>query len=344
MHLCMVCKTWGNTCGIAEHTRELVQALSQHQVTADVVTHLNRRPAGYAAVHLQHEYSLHSFDEVHAMARQAAAARVPLLVTLHSVSPDAWVKPHHQRLAAHAHLIVQTVEAYNHLIADGVPAHRLTLIPQGCPQYPGTLPPRAQIRRAHGLPADRFIVGYFGFLGRHKGLDSLCRAVLSLPWATGLLRTPQHFLAGAMSPAELYQTLGVQAVPTEPTVWQNLLFYHQPLPTAEILEWMHATDINVLPYDDGPVYASSASARLLLATGRPLMTTRTTWFSDLAAVAVQIPATDRAEGIRQELERLHANPDRMDDLTRRARQFAHWHAWPQIATHYAALYTAVRGS
>ena len=86
-----------------------------------------------------------------------------------------------------------------------------------------------------------------------------------------------------------------------------------------------------------PRTAVSGAVRVGLASGVPVLTTPTTWFSDLGDVTVQ--TDDLAAGIARLLD----DQDLRDELTAAARQHCHDNSWARTAERHRDLYASVRG-
>lgn len=100
--------------------------------------------------------------------------RRPALATIHTLSlptQELCVS----RLAG-THLLVVCQETYMQALAAGVPAERITLIPNGVdtqlftPSSSG-----ADFRRGHGIPDDAPLVGFVARISREKGPDKFVR-------------------------------------------------------------------------------------------------------------------------------------------------------------------------
>lgn len=73
------------------------------------------------------------------------------------------------------HFICVSEAVQQALVTSGIPARKVSVARMGLPEPP-TLPNRAELREALGLPSDAFLVGFFGRLVKEKGVDVLLEA------------------------------------------------------------------------------------------------------------------------------------------------------------------------
>jgi glycosyltransferase involved in cell wall biosynthesis len=95
-------------------------------------------------------------------------------------------------------------------------------------------------------------------------------------------------------------------------------------------------DVLVFPYAQPRFAAVSGAVRVGLASGVPVLTTPTTWFSDLRAATLQ--TDDLAGGIARLLD----DAALRDELTAAARQHCAEHSWARAARRHVELYESLR--
>jgi glycosyltransferase involved in cell wall biosynthesis len=294
----------GTRCGVASYAAELVAALDG--IACPVAHAAEPDPDGRGVVHLQHEHSLIAPDRVADAARRARERDVPLVVTEHTVrpEPDAW-EGDVAALVAHSAEIAA-------LLRDRLPRQRVELIPHGCPTW---FPPR-KARRGR-------VVGTFGFLEPHKGLDRLVDAAAALG-------DVELLLIGSTRAAWAEEWFDGLDLPV--TVRRVAEF----LDEDEIARRLAAeADVLVFPYAQPRFTAVSGAVRVGLASGVPVLTTPTTWFSDLRHTTLQ--TDDLAGGIARLLD----DTALRDELSAAARQHCHDHSWSRVAGRHAELYATL---
>jgi len=292
----------GTRCGVAQYAGTLVTAL-----------HRTGRPVAHAAepdlagvLHLQHEHSLVAPEHVADVARRSREAGVPFVVTEHTVRDqvDGWE-------GGTAALVAHSAEGVT-LLRERWPEQRVELIPHGCPTW---FPPR-KVRRGR-------VVATFGFLEPHKGLAALLEAAAAVGEVELLLigstraAWADEWLAGLDLPVPVRR---VARFLDEPEIARRL--------AAE-------ADVLVFPYAQPRFAAVSGAVRVGLASGVPVLTTPTTWFSDLREATLQ--TDDLAGGIARLLE----DTALRDELSTAAREHCHDHSWERVAQRHAELYRSL---
>ena len=294
----------GTRCGVAQYAAELVAAL---RGIGSPVTHAAEPDPGAAVLHLQHEHSLVAPERVAEVARDARERGAALVVTEHTVRPQAddW-EDDVTALVAHS---AESAE----LLRGRLPGQRIELIPHGCPTW---FPPR-KARRGR-------VVATFGFLEPHKGLTALVDA------------------AAALGDVELLLIGSTRAA------WADEWFagLDLPVPVRRVAEFLDEdeiarrlaaeADVLVFPYAQPRFTAVSGAVRVGLASGVPVLTTPTTWFSDLRGVTLQ--TDDLAAGIARLLD----DTALRDELSAAAREHCDAHSWPRTARRHADLYASLR--
>lgn len=167
------------------------------------------------------------------------AGRQRCVVTVHH--PTSWdqTSPRKRWMTSLAARLADAVVAVSRATASvleqaGVPANRITVIPNGLP-VPQSRPSQAAARAKLGLPASAFVVAALGRLVEHKGIQDLISAVARLdpiddvmvavagdgPYRSTLeqqastqLPGRATFLGRIPDPADLYAACDVFALPS----------------------------------------------------------------------------------------------------------------------------------
>ena len=186
---------------------------------------------------------------------------------------------------------------------------------------------RCAARAALGLNREDFIVGYFGFRQRSKGVGVLA----------GALRRPE--LAG---PQTLLALIGAAEPPTnerraEPAVATHTfdgvrLVDTGVLPPDLISRWLVACDSIALPFLDG-LSARRGSFMNAVAHGIPVITTYppVEGTVDVKADEVGFVAPHDEGGLAEALAGIRDNPRHRQRLTEGAQAIAARHTWSEIA-------------
>lgn len=301
----------GTRCGVAQYAAELVAAL---RGIGCPVAHAPGPDAGAAVLHLQHEHSLVTPGRVAEVARDTRDRGAALVVTEHTVrrdvpaTTDAW----EDDVAA---LVAHSAEAAA-LLRERRPRRRVELIPHGCPTW---FPPR-RARRGR-------VVATFGFLEPHKGLEALVDAAAALG---GRDAVEELLLIGSTRAAWADEWFAGLDLPVPVRRVDGFL------PEDEIARRLAAeADVLVFPYVQPRFAAVSGAVRVGLASGVPVLTSPTTWFSDLCHTTLQ--TDDLAAGIARLLD----DTALRDELSAAAREHCEAHSWARVARRHADLYASL---
>jgi glycosyltransferase involved in cell wall biosynthesis len=293
-------------CGLAEYSRELVDALRELGASISAsrtAPDIERTDL----VHLQHEPSLIGPDAVAAVVRRAAHRGVPVVVTEHAVrqEPACW-EPEASALVVHSR------EGLS-LLKQRWPGQRVEHVPHGCSTW---FPPRKG-RRGR-------VVATFGFVEPHKGLGRLLAAVAGLEGAQLLV----YGSTKALDADEWWDRL----VPPVPVRRET-----EFLPPEEVARRLAAeADVLVYWYDQPSFSAVSGAVRIGLASGVPVLTSRTRWFSDLRDVTLQPDDLDEGLALLLDDTRLRRR------LVQAARQYCHDNSWTATARRHLEIYESLR--
>jgi glycosyltransferase involved in cell wall biosynthesis len=291
-------------CGVADYTASLADAVTGRVL----VTRQRPEIAGLRLLHVQHAEGL--FDEVDltGCAHQVRQGGVPVCITEHAVAShaSAWERE--------ADALVALTPPGAERLRTRWPHKPVHYLPHGCPTW---FPPR---KRARGQ-----VIGAFGFFARHKGfwrLPEVLREVrgteLLLISYSSTVEAEAGWAAGAGLPARRVSEL---------------------LPVEEVARRLAAeADLLVFWYDEVSRASASGAVRVGLASGVPVLTSPTTWFSDLTDVTYQ--PDDLVDGVRRLLE----DTPLRDRLTTAARDYCQEHSWPRIARRHLELWEALEAA
>jgi glycosyltransferase involved in cell wall biosynthesis len=309
--------------------------------------------SGVDAIHVQHEESHYGQDDRFIGLLERVRARgVRSIVTLHSVY-DRRIdlplrvpgKSFHRRLAATCDRIVvhQRAGCGDVLLAHGVPADRIAVIPHGTPEL--ELPDRTAARARIGIPDDAPTALFFGFIHPGKNLHVALRAFervrVDLPEAhlviAGRIRS-SGFLDERYAEA-LWRDMrrGIQA--------GRIIYKPGFIPTDQKALYFAAADLVLLPHRQR---YGSASGVLHegLAARRAIMCSRGKKFAEAVEVLGEVlpfatPPPGDVDAWEVGMERLlgnHADRVRAVSLVERLADVTSWQA---SAARHADLYRSV---
>jgi glycosyltransferase involved in cell wall biosynthesis len=293
--------SWHSTCGIAEYTAHLSETIPSVRITGNPPD-----MRGVRLLHVQHEHSLFSDVALTRYVQQARRAHVPVAITEHTVVPraHAWERD--------ADVLVALTQKGADWLQTRWPTKRVEHIPHGCPTW---FPPCKQVRGR--------VIGVFGFLGHHKGFWNLLDVLREVPGTELLMFSHAKSTEIAAQWEEAAEGLPVR---------RNGQF----LPAAEVARRLAAeADVLVFWYDDITHASASGAVRVGLATGVPVLTSPTSWFSELRDVTYQ--PEDLIEGVQALLE----NTRLRKRLVAAARDYCNKNSWARSAERHLALWQSI---
>ncbi len=200
------------------------------------------------------------------------------------------------------------------------------LFPHG---YVDIAPEDKQAARADaGLPSEVPVIGSYGFLLPHKGVDILIEA-FALLRASGV--RAKLLLANALYPSPVSSSMLARCrqIASDRGVAGDVIFETRFLPNDDSIRLLAACDVIVYPYQTTQE-SSSAAVRLGIASHRPVLCTPLPIFSDVAEVVGFLGGTD-ASDICRGLQAFLADQAAQGRSADRQDNWLHRFAWPRVA-------------
>ncbi len=363
-------------CGIATYTERLVDSVSwfcSGTVTSPVIVAVNDRGAHYDyevrvraqidaddirsyervaqylnasdvdVVNLQHEYGIYGGEWGEYVIEFLHMIRKPIVVTLHTLleepPPDArrvmeGILEHSDLAIVMANVGVGILER-----AYGRSAGRIRYIPHGCPNVPyiGT----GMMKKSLGLQ-NRVVLSTFGLLAclRGKGIEY---AIQALPQIQREHLELLYLIIGETHPEvrkregetyrqfllDLVESLGME---------DNVRFVNRFLTLNELINYLQATDVYVIPYPNRE-QISSGTLSYALSTGRAIVTTpflqAEEAISNGAALKCEFKNPD---SIAECVNTLLKDKQNRQRVRRTAYEYSRAMIWPNVAMKYVNAY------
>lgn len=188
---------WNARCGIFTYSRELANALAQHDIdvyimrlprfgvkTPELLQDIaDRIPVkGIDLIHCQHEYGLYQSLEG-GFFGALKQLDIPVVTTMHATG--------NFEIDRVIYDVSDKIIVHNEFCKRGFDTDKTVVIPHGC-KKPIICPPKEVCRAAHNIPAQTLIVGYCGFISNYKGLEVLIKAMTRIPDAALLIAGGWH--------------------------------------------------------------------------------------------------------------------------------------------------------
>ena len=359
-------------CGIATYTGDLVDALSQLYVLGPpIIAAINDRGGYYDysnlvkyqinrdevesyekaaeyinesdvdVVNLQHEYGLFGGEWGDYIIAFLERLEKPIVTTLHTVmgDPAPYAKNVLKSILQYSDYAVVMARVGMALLEQlyDTLADRVRYIPHGCPNLPFI--DSETVKPTLGLK-DRIVLSTFGLLNRGKGIEY---AIKAIPQIVEEYPGVLYLVIGETHPEvrkqegetyrqslfELVDSLGIE---------ENIRFVNRFLEKSELIRYLRATDIYVLPSPNRE-QISSGTLSYALSTGKAIVTTPFLHaeefvseggamgceFRDPSSIAECVTELLRFDGI-------------LEGYEKKAYECSRDMIWPIVAMKYANLY------
>ncbi|MFZ5924793.1 MAG: glycosyltransferase [Bacillota bacterium] len=333
----MIIPSWGKRCGVAEYTRALADELRKQGLPVEVTTGrageiLSLACRGrYRVAHFQFEYRLFDVASLRYLASQLKAYGVRVMATVHDFYPGNTAGNNLIR-DAFSDIIVHSERLGEELCRLGIDRGRIHVIPMGCPKV--DLIEEGRTRAALGVGPGPGL-GFFGFALPQKGLVELAVAAKALRENVFPHLKVFAFAAPPFFGDEYVHELA--GLLHSSGLAQGFMLRTDYLPVRDVVNYLHAMDINILPYKEASYIGTSSAVRVLMAAEKPIITTDIPYFDDLDGEVFKIPSAD-PDRIAEAVLCLMANPARREEMVCRIRRYVEDNDWSQVSERHAALY------
>jgi glycosyltransferase involved in cell wall biosynthesis/predicted transcriptional regulator len=361
-------------CGIAAYTKHLVDAITTfcaRAVTSPGVIAMNDRGGHYDyeirvksqidandvqsyeeaaqyintsdvdVVNLQHEYGIFGGEWGEYVTYLLQKIEKPVVTTLHTVleKPDPDARKVLQRILEHSDLVVVMAQTGIRILEQLYGGHsdRIRYVPHGCPNVPliGT----AMTKRSLGLK-ERVVLSTFGLLSRGKGIEYVVNA---LPQIVREHSSLLYLIIGETHPEvrkregesyresllDLVESLGLE---------KNVRFVNRFLSDNELIRYLQATDVYVLPYPNRE-QISSGTLSYALSTGKAIVTTPFLHAEEVISngAALECEFKD-PNSIAKSVNALLKDDQIRQGFGKAAYEYSRAMIWPNVAMSYVNLF------
>jgi glycosyltransferase involved in cell wall biosynthesis/CBS domain-containing protein len=366
-------------CGIATYTRHLIDAVSwfcAKAVNSPIVVAVNDKGGRYDygfrvesqidvqdtqsyekaaqyinasnvdVVNLQHEYGIFGGEWGEYVTVLLQKVQKPVVTTLHTIleQPDPDARMVLGRVLERSNLVIVMAKVGMGILEHlyGRFADKIRYIPHGCPNVPfvGT----AMMKQSLGFK-DRVVISTFGLLSRGKGIEYVIQA---LPQMLGEHPEILYLVIGETHPevrkreGETYRGFLLDQVDSL-GVEKNVRFVNRFLTENELISYLQATDIYVIPYPNRE-QVSSGTLSYALSTGKPIVTTPFLHAEEpiSSGAALQCEFKDPTS-IAERVNRLLGDDQIRQRYARMAYEYSRPMIWPNVAMRYVNTFYRALG-
>lgn len=354
--------TWNTKCGIAEYSRSLLRPLdgggSQLDVTilasrndillgpdesrvircwsnsnGEITTLLNViQQQHFELLVIQFSFAFQSLEHLEAIIALCNVVGTRVVLICHAIH-GSWLADEivpltriAKSLQSVSCILVHSENDVEELNAAGLQKN-VSIFPHG---YPDASPLDQRAARASNhLPQDATIIGSYGFLLPNKGIDKLVEAI-------GQLRHSGHavklLLVNAVysNPVSAELLAKIKQLIEVLGLGDDVILKTEFLPNDISLSLLAACDVLVFPYQN-TTESSSAAVRIGLASGRPVLCSPLSIFSDVANVVKMLPG-EQVQDICSGLEQfLSSDAQSRSELAGPQAGWVQRYGWPNVA-------------
>ena len=270
----------------------------------------------------------------------------PVVTTLHTLllEPEPEARRVLEGILRRSNHVVVMARAGIKIIEQlyDTPVDKVRHIPHGCPNVPFIL--SKTIKRRLGLE-DRTILSTFGLLSRGKGIEY---AIQALPPIVKLNPQILYLIIGETHPevrkyeGELYRKQLINHVESL-GLDENVRFVNRFLPLNDLIRYLQATDIYILPYPNKE-QISSGTLLYALSTGKAIVSTPFLHAEEVISEGCAWKCEFKdPSSITDNVRILLRNEDLHRKLEENAYQYSRDMIWPNVAMQYVNLFYETLG-
>lgn len=296
-------------------------------------------------VSLQHEYGLFGGEYGSYVLDFIQAVNRPVVTTMHTVleRPDPAMRQVTEQLINSSAAVVVLAQTARTILERYYPRADLSkveFIPHGTPSVHRE--PTSRYKRDLGLDGYT-VLSTFGLLGPDKGIEYAIRA---LPEVVAQHPDVVYLVLGQTHPGqrrhagESYREM-LTAMVDELGLRDHVRFYNRYLGMKELLRFLRATDIYVMPYLN-PQQIVSGTLAYAVACGKAVVATPFTYAREMLGDGRGMLSDFRdAASIGTAVNHLLGDPDLKEQVEQRAYNHGLRMHWPAVGVAYCRLYQRV---
>jgi glycosyltransferase involved in cell wall biosynthesis len=293
-------------------------------------------------VSIQHEYGLFGGPAGEYVLSFLEELEKPAVLTLHTVleRPNTALRHLTEKLATAAAGVVVLAERAKRVLADYYPLADLAsvyFIPHGTPSVPYA--PTASFKKLLGLEGHT-VLSTFGLLGPEKGIEY---ALAALPEVVRHYPDVLYLVLGETHPelrrqsGETYREFLKKQV-IELGLQDHVRFYPQYLQPQEVVQFLQATDIYLLPYLN-PLQIASGTLSYAVASGKAVVSTPFLHAQELLSEGRGVLARFRdSPSFSAAINGLLGDPERRLRIEQAAYTYGKRMHWPTVGRAYSRLF------
>ena len=309
----------------------------------DAASHINSSDIN--VVSLQHEFALFGGNGGEYITTFLEHLHKPIITTLHTIPyPDSTNRRDILKSIANlSHSIVVTCSnAANILKEEYNIKNKICVIPHGCPAVPSNN--REKIKASLGFD-DRILISTFGFVSSKKGIEYVINALPAI-----IKRDPRvtYIVIGETHPekrkkeGEKYREF-LSTLVDKYGLERHVIFINRFLTTEELITYLEATDIYVVPYITKD-QVSSGTLAYALAAGKAIISTPFPHAQELLSEGRGLLCEfEDSDSIAKCTIALLEDKQLRETMEKRSYDYSRQFLWPEVAKKYIRLFGEAAG-
>jgi len=298
---------------------------------------------GADVVHIQHEYSIYTFDDRLPRLLQELDAKVKKIITIHCVRPAQFSEKGEvdenfaARIAKVADAVITHLPTQEAILTRlGVPSKNIHIIPHGTELNDED---EEASRERFGLPVDMKILLMFGFIKKHKCLHIILDALVEI---LEKLEDVCFFVAGGLAPnaskkdREYAEFVGKKI--KELGLQNNVIYPNKFFPNKDVPYLLRAADIVLFPYYEED-RSASGSFHLAIGAKKPIIASRIPKFEELKNICDELLILPyNSHSIAGTAIRLFEDSEFRQYVVSRTEEYRNLTSWKNVAGQHLQLY------
>ncbi|MBU0581200.1 MAG: glycosyltransferase family 4 protein, partial [Candidatus Margulisbacteria bacterium] len=294
-----------------------------------------------SVISLQHEFGIFGGKDGEYILTLLKKLKKPVITTLHTVlaNPTDHRKKVLQEIIKYSHGVVVLISHAVKILVDvyKIPAHKIFVIPHGVPEV--HFFDSARIKKLLKLEG-KTVFSTFGLISRQKGLEyavsAIAKTVKEHPNILYLILGQTHPAVIDFEGESYRESLETQV--KNLGIEKNVVFINKYLTIDELLRYLLATDIYVVPYL-GKEQIASGTVAYAVGCGKAVVSTSFIYAEEVLSQnrGILIPFKD-ADALALSINRILSEPKLKQTLEENAYKYGRKMIWANIGKDYIRLF------